>query len=370
MVACNHLEWLQLHETDHNWSLLSSNRLKRIVSGMPDAKGQFPSLVLFMGRATKTAALRELYPENNITRHRSQGLVNLRADNKSHDSEHPILFGEIDIDRPAGESHGCHEMTQLNMSWSKGLTQQQTATRIFARLLLSFVNVLCIFADDFPRLADIAASVTEWAAIGSAGHMGKPRLLIVTRNPQAVASMHLLADVSTVFAGVEVVELRHAQQLSPAALYSGLRASLLGMLSISRSDRKQGGVFFSAVHVAALFERALERVVANPEQELNAIFLARMSNRLDHAGFLHHLEAFLKLCTGGRIPLEYVASAMVLDHYPPGMHCRTISPQSQVPNLRTCRRLLTMCVCIQFLTPTPCSESFTASCSATRLLRR
>ena len=57
---------------------------------------QRPSLILLIGRKQKDAALREIFPHNNIRRGRHDGSVNLRLDSSTISADLPLLFADAD----------------------------------------------------------------------------------------------------------------------------------------------------------------------------------------------------------------------------------------------------------------------------------
>ena len=92
--SCRHTSWLDFtHTPDVLWD---TGCLSRFLLELTNPTRQKPSLILFVGRKSKELALRVLFPWNNIKRSSHEGLVTLRADTLSLQSDFPIFFAESD----------------------------------------------------------------------------------------------------------------------------------------------------------------------------------------------------------------------------------------------------------------------------------
>ncbi|KAJ5178966.1 hypothetical protein N7492_002176 [Penicillium capsulatum] len=80
---------------------------------------------------------------------------------------------------------------------------------------------------------------------------------------------------------------------------------------------------FSATHLSELFRLAVENLCLSPLLQFDFIAATRQQNPLD-GSFTSHLKEFLVLAGKSRAPYEaissHIASAVLMDAYPPGMH--------------------------------------------------
>lgn len=88
--------------------------------------------------------------------------------------------------------------------------------------------------------------------------------------------------------------------------------------------RIQNQVLFSATYLSELFKSATESLYVSPLTKFDFIAATRQQNQLDRL-FSSHLTEFLVLASKSRIPYEgilsYIVSALLMDVYPPRMHC-------------------------------------------------
>ncbi|KAI9768255.1 MAG: hypothetical protein M1840_005085 [Geoglossum simile] len=332
MASCPHIEWLQLCQDQEEWSMAYGARLQNIVEDMPHARAQYPSLLFFVGRKVKAKALRALFPENNHTRRRGHGLANLHIDSITSDTERPILFADADLEGvfvERGRAFGhCHETTRYRIDWANELdprpNQKDLMNKIYAQLFFPFIDVLCLFAEDFGGLDEVTAQLTMWAKIGPASSMIRSRVIIVTT--QMANCAYLIEDLSNLskfFASVKVVNLREIAKVSSTARYLPLKGALLCEADTARQTRIGDRTMFSATHLRKFFERALRQIAKAPDDPFDFIWASREGNEVD-SEFPFHLRTFLRLCLKYEVPLDsvvsFIASAILMDNFPPGMH--------------------------------------------------
>lgn len=115
-----------------------------------------------------------------------------------------------------------------------------------------------------------------------------------------------------------------SDKLSPEARFLTLSAAITKQLHKARFNRIKNNVMFAAPHLSDLFQLATRHICLSFSTRFDFITATRQQSPLDGA-FSSHLIDFLKL--GGKSSLPYdgisshVASAILIDAYPPNMHC-------------------------------------------------
>ncbi len=153
MGSDRNLAWLQVVGVNEI-RLLDPGHMSRLVRDLVDPINQRPSCILFIGRSTNQA-LRELFPNNNLKKGFYNGVVNLRVDNSSTYSDHPIFFAESNLCQPISlgdEDPQTYGNESFPIQWAQDMTLQRLYNVLHARLLCLFNDVICIFADDFAHL--------------------------------------------------------------------------------------------------------------------------------------------------------------------------------------------------------------------------
>ena len=346
MASCAHVEWLQLCQDQKELSIVYGARLRKLVEGMTRARTQYPSLLFFVGKKTKTRALRALFPENNHTRRRGHGIANLHIDSITADTEKPILFADADLEGGLVEQSGilchCHEITRYRIDWADERDPtKDIMNKLYARLFFAFTDVLCLFAEDCGGLDGVTERLRSWVNIGPGSSMIRPRVVIVTTQepkPDYGCFAELLPDLSRSFSAVKVVNLLDIADVSSTARHIPLKDALLREADVARRARINDRTLFSAIHLRAFFDRALRQTAATVSDPFDFVHASRERNEVD-SRFSLHLSAFLRLCLDDEISLDsiasFVASATLMDAFPPGMHRKP-------PDPRTVRKLTSL----------------------------
>ncbi|KAK3167631.1 hypothetical protein OEA41_010758 [Lepraria neglecta] len=300
---------------------------------------QFPSMIFFVGRQSKDAALREIFPNNNIRRGNRDGVVNLRLDSSTFSSDTPLLFADGDPRAHIPPRLGgatCHKDRTLPLAWSA--TQDQSVLHsVYARLVAIFSDVVCIFAEDLGGLDGVARFLTGWIEQGDASTLPtsvRPRVIIVVRDEEAAATHGILqmADLrfklqdhearAKVFSSISLMHLA-GEHISPLARHRRLKEVLLAEVEISRVERIEQRVHFSAVHFEAFFSCAIHHLAKSTDQPFDFIESTRLQNQVQH-DYSDHIATFVALSTDVFISYgsltSFIASSILMDAYPPRMH--------------------------------------------------
>lgn len=289
-------------------------------------------------------AIREIFSENNFQKaNHCDGIATLRIDNASFYSDNPIYFAESypsSTTPLATNTSSCHDVEVSPSQWAQSTTAYDFYNIIHARLFSLFADVLCIFADDFQNFEDVVMLLEAWAAAGSGSIMPKkirPKVVIVKRGVEVTPSpTYDLLELEEMqftlrrkairgfFHSVIVLHLA-AEQISPLARFRRLKELLWRQMDEVRQFRPNENCLYSATHLAQFFRMAVAHTASSLSEPFDFILASRCSNeiRSDHTD---HLSSFLSLGAGRNTSCDsmtdYIASTILLDAYPPGMHCK------------------------------------------------
>jgi len=334
MSSCDHISWLQL--TGNQTLILNdTGRLDRVINELADPAQQTPTLLYFLGRRAKDAALKEIFPHNNLRRGRSNGLANIRVDTASITRDSPLIFADSDLGAPIPPRESltpCHKSTAYPIHWPYSNTQSALDVA-FIRILLPFCSALVLFVDDFDSLGQIALYIERWTTIGMLLDDVRPRLILAASAKSTKYSRIQLRQLqdhcqqSQLFSSISLVLL--IRELSATSCHRPLREEISKqageMLQIlSRHHR-----LFSALHLAHMYRLALKHTAGTVTEAFDYVQASRTYHNL--ANYPGHLKNFLTLAVKHAISYEsitsYLASGMIMDAYPPGAHGKfSISP--------------------------------------------
>ena len=346
MVSCLHQQWLRAQRDENGFVLHYSNRIGNIANSFPRPAKQYPSLIFFIGKQSKSQALQALFPENSISNCRKYGIANICAEPTTTQDDHPLLLADSSPDFAQTNLRGktvCHETKKYQVAWpddgSGPITEQGLANLLHARLLSLFIDVLCIFAADCGGLDGVAEKLASWATLGSASSLpisSRPRLLVVINVPGHLFVSEALRfrlrvvahpKFAESFSSLNLVNLLGSNRRRPRAQFGSLREVIYQEISMARLERVNTHTLFSMMHVASLFEMALKSFAAIPWQEFDFISSSRGDNPVSY-NFGNHLKSFLSLSLAHNLPdnilWDFVGSAIILDAFPTDMHCKQL----------------------------------------------
>ncbi|KAL8673858.1 MAG: hypothetical protein Q9168_001723 [Polycauliona sp. 1 TL-2023] len=341
MPFCEHIQWLQFSR-QRDPSLLDPGRLGRIVQELGDPNFQYPSLVFFAGRKAKDVAVRQLFPWNNFKKSaRNDGLATLQAETVSLQTKYPLFFAESDpfagTTLSTGTEHLCHESRSHPLLWP-GYGVDALYDHIHSRLLFLFTDVICIFAEDFLDMDNLIHQLRTWAKLGRPTNLFpavRPRVIVVRKGVQPSPSpLYDLLDQEDLrfnfrcqelvdyFSAVTVLHLAD-EQISPLSRHRRLKELLQRQVEEVRHARETYGCLYSAIHLNDLFTDAVFHTTRTIGEPFDFLLSSRKGN-CDFTQYTEHLSTFLKLGAlmniTQRASASYIASTILLDAYPPGMH--------------------------------------------------
>lgn len=326
--------WLGLELDAGGWTLTDSGGMRQILDAMDRPHRQYPSVPLFMGQATKAQALRSLYPYHNIGRHGKVGFARLHL--SSTTAPYPVIAIESSYTGNSRADPSRREpVRRYHIQNCHDRSYRDIQDLLYQHSLLPLTDVLCLFAADLGGCSGIQTLLGSWSSAPPSGLDGtssiRPRIVVVLTDPtdgpdhptdmetalKTVAMPNLAAFVT-------VVDLRHRNQLSPASRFEPLRRQLSLELETSRAARSQAHLLFSAMHLEWIFRNLLQHVAHGPISPFNCIKACRQDHGEDNGTSLLH--TFLGITEQASSPyrsvVTFVASAFLMDAYPPGMHGR------------------------------------------------
>ena len=346
MAKCDHVAWLELIEGDAGPHISYGWRLERLIKELPSAAEQYPQLTFFVGRRCKNEALRQFCNGKFRPRSRNRlNTINLHLAPNSVNSHHPQFFADWDSTRhdilPAVNSpKTCHREEVIPVNWPLS-SPWEPCDLILMRILFQFCDVICIFADDIGGVEKTSLLLNTWATIGLSSGLPRhirPRLIVVMggANRPSVTQEVLEEDdlifnichpdnkslFFSSFASITISRLPRNEAVTKNR-YRQLSDDVAHELHEARVARDTSRLSFSAVHLNALFEDALRELAIDMLGAFDPLVSSRKGNPLN-GSLVSHLLGFLKQGTRLHIPYEgltsYVASAILMDAYPPLMH--------------------------------------------------
>ena len=332
--------WVQVIKSQE-FRLLEPGRLAKLSEHLPDPVAQKPSILLFAGRTAKLAALKSIFPQNSFKGNYRRSAITLTLDNNSLSCRFPVLFAES----PSEKSFQAAEDSPLvsNKSYpirSSDATSLSSAYNLLhARLLSLFVDVFCIFADDIGGLDSALTLLQNWARDGgtqSNFKTKKPRVVIVGGRSGGTSpciedflaggkSPQYDRKLLKTFYGSILVFTLPTPELSADARYRTLKETIWRQKDEMMLLRKQLACCLSFEPTARFFGLAIGHVSADPAKPFDFLVESRRDFGV-RADCSHHLTRFLRLAQQHGLSQDlasrYLASTLIYDAFPPGMHRR------------------------------------------------
>jgi hypothetical protein len=346
MRSEQHTLWLEPYLRDKEVALQKTSRLGDILS---QTHGE-PSLVLWVGKTSKSKALRYLAtPLRSKRNGRHCGEVHLRLDAgaQSTQSCRPLLFADgpiPNIENNVRDTDRCSDLepASQNLQWV-GDDLNVALYNIYATLLSPFTDVISLFLSDFGGLARIADFIALWLNTFSNQSLPPvcfPRLLIViedstTTKPDKCWENRWKRDlarllrkktarpINQAFSHISIHHLSANDRIRDEFRYLSLKDRLLNESDAIRAARIEQRMHFVGKHFNAFFDYAYNHFIHNTGKHFNFVKASRLSNPVS-PDLKRHLLNFIKQFQTAeeinRFVLPVVASCILLDSFPPGMH--------------------------------------------------
>lgn len=314
-------------------------------------------MITFIGDQTKSKVLSKTrfgFRHQNGT----SGEVQLRVDFETIGEPDPVFYADCELHNPAipiviaTEQSG--DITSRPLSFSKDFDSRFLAYQVYSKLLSPFSTVICLFADDLGDLPGVVEILAAWLtssaeALTDLPTSIYPKMLIFTENGTKSNASESESSINKKFMlmlrketarrqgevpkkkGLDVLLAKHfsgLQILSLPALTSSqrswtpLRDRFLQESRQIQQLRCKHQFDFSIRHSKSFFHMANHHFCSNIKSTFSFIEASRASNPVSE-NLLAHLKHFLQNIEGKQLlnfAVPIIASALVFDSYPPGMH--------------------------------------------------
>ncbi|CAI7631192.1 unnamed protein product [Penicillium pancosmium] len=333
--------WLDIVREGEDWTLVDTDRLGELVKGMPFPERQYPDLIYFAGHKSRIRALRSFLPQNNVTRKGANGLIRLHIDHKAINTDSPLMIAEssLCLQQSTGDTkwlrHATTKHRKYAISKAGGLSSAESIQEETKRqLVLPWTRVLCLFVEsesDLKATQSLLQQPHRQLQVGSQAIRSSPEVIIIINkniHGPAIASPRYEKLRQIVEGGrITFLDLSSRSSLSDTIAFEPLWALISEKLqSIHAEDEIVCGRF-SAFHLSSFWGAS---VPANGQlwkaSPLDLLAQARIgfpkTEKKDE--FLHEfLHSAMSSVNHSAVPerlVEVVASAFLMNAYPPGMH--------------------------------------------------
>lgn len=346
MARCHHSDWLNLRIERNEVILYISDRLQTLIDEIPSPDLRQPSLLVFIGHTAKLSALRvlgaEKHRQKSTGRRKRGGGVHLQRGNPDVFHDVPVLLADGDLpyrDLKKMSSAECHETRQLMLPRIRGgvrdLAIEDAADHLYSRLLGAFADVFCFFSTDVGGFGPVVRRLASWL------ENGKPTTLPKATYPRVVVVMEATdpgAESDEEAEEVLLGELREETTKNPLEMVSALEVvtvpfggqdyrrleeHLVRVLNRGRRQKIEARTLFSGRHLTTFFKYATDHFGRTTREPFDFVKASRLRNPVASdlgthlCDFLRQIKSPEEL-TDFAVPM--IASSLLLDHYPPGMH--------------------------------------------------
>jgi hypothetical protein len=330
--------WLDLVSENEVWNIVDTNRLGDLVQEMPYPKCQYPSLLYFTGNSNRMKALRALFSYNNITRKGPAGLIRLHLSTKTAHTQSPILFAEsgLFLEHSLGDSKWLKHSTTKHRSFSiagaeGALPSAGLQQEIKRQLILPWTQILCLFLDSGPDIQaarNLLQQPRRQLTIGDEGIPALTQIVIVLTKgkhttkafAQECAQLQKMIKTGT----VTILDLRPRSGLSDSVAFAPLQTLILKQLGIVQAEQLSACRRFSAIHLCAFWNTHVQShrwLLDAPPFDLLARARRDYARNGTMADCLREVTQYKTSLGCSKVDFDdFVATAFVMDAYPPGMH--------------------------------------------------
>jgi len=330
--------WLDLVTENEVWNVVDTNRLGELVQELPNPKCQYPSLLYFTGNSNRMKALRALFPYNNINRKGPAGLIRLHLSTKTTHTQNPILFAEssLCLEQSLGDSKWLkHSMTKhrtFSVASAEGtLSPTRLQQEVKRQFVLPWSQILCLFLDsasDIQAARNLLQQPRRQLIIGEEGVPAPTQIAIVLTNgkhatnafAQECTQLQKVTETGT----VTILDLRPRSGLSDSVAFEPLQTLILKQLSIAQAEQMSACRRFSAIHLYAFWNtyvQSHQRLLDAPPFDLLARARRDYARNDTMGDCLREITQYETSVGSSKEDFDdLVATALLMDAYPPGMH--------------------------------------------------
>lgn len=266
----------------------------------------------------------------------------------------PIFLAESNPRSVGAEAKtpSLRQSIELQTQW-KDTGMSAAINLLYSQLLFQFAGVVCLFADDYANFREVLQDLRNWIVRGCNLDFPietRPHVLVVEYVPASTLGgrSHVVKNlheelginarkVRTTFASLYRVSVATSRDLQDI---------LLATVAKWHASRRTCRLRFSATHLAAFFAQRLAAMAHDANERFDFIVASRRHRkvRLDlEANLINFITLAQKFSIKHQVVARVIASAVLLDAYPPGMHreyglspspCRAASDMTSVRPVR------------------------------------
>ena len=333
--------WLDLVAGAGERSLVDTGRFDAIVQEMSYPQEQYPSVIYFAGNGMRMHALRGLFPRNNVTRRGPSGLVRLHISTSTAHTAAPTIL----LESNPFSLHGLGDT-----AWLKGCAAdfqryalprgQNTRTLaeaqqdIITNCIFPWTHILCLFVSSGSEIQRARSLLDQPPPALTVGGRRVPQLMrvviVLTQDPNGANEAIPQTCLQFSHPHVSMLDLRSREGLSDAVAFEPLRLLLLDEVQVVKKAQKTDSLEFSAIHLQALWHETLRlynHAQGGCPPVLDCLLFAR-AGRAPNTAIGECLGEFLSqardvACSASQAA-EFIASALLMDAYPPEMHRKAL----------------------------------------------
>ncbi|TVY13661.1 Calcium-independent phospholipase A2-gamma [Lachnellula arida] len=358
--------WLTLRAGLWNFFLHEHHQPYSVLDNLPAVHEQTPQMVTFIGRGVKSAVMEKLH-FNPSTQNKANE-IHLQIDASSIKDHSPILLADCELHNapyltPAGSDGSLGDIVPRPLLWHNKVSQSMDpaicAHLLYAKLISPFSTVICLFEEDLGGLSAVAEILVRWlmnfsnrpSDLPPSTH---PRVLILTNAThysnfdEQAATKQFMNNVgkeaekklgqltggrdsrmkkaeldrllAAQFGGMRLVGFPGLEESHRS--WKSIKARILRDSNEVQKYRQQAQVAFSALHFKAFFHMACDHFCSDITSPFSFVRASRFPNPIPE-NLQFHLLSFLKKVDRTQIlnfAVPIIASALMFDSYPSGMH--------------------------------------------------
>ncbi len=356
--------WIAVSRHEGDITLVEDKQAYRSIK-LPRGRSfqQSPTFIAFVGKKAKAAALKQIFADLDeaipIDPH---GQIRLFSDPRTREDDSPVVYVDCELHnqspldlRPRGhegaETRRRLAWTELLESQPKSERRASLGHRLYARVLAPFMSVFCFFAADMGGLRGVSEAIAEQSAMNSSPDFPQaalPRVLVVFSTTSTAFDAEVW-ETKFVDMIIEVMiqynsSAFKAREQAHTHLYAcfqdirilavipnstvtvrlkRLQARLQLQTGAAQAARVSHQRLFLFGHFKALMTAALDVFASDAQESLQLAKATRIHAPVSPEFPIHITELLVQLpreTSLWELAVPLVASTLLLDSCPPGMH--------------------------------------------------
>lgn len=317
ITQCSHWLW---SSGDERPTIGGSHRLEHLTSSLPSLDPA-PSLLFIIGSRHRS-----------ITCRRSKRQPERICLDLYDEREFPLLLGTAALNVTSRTNIPCCHPARENHPLAC-TSQAQAEAAIYSQILYPFVDVFCFCVYSLEELGTTARRVASWIQADQQASRPNcpPHILVMlvgdgwtVRDEETVedgfgsmVSEYTISLLKTCFPKVS------CRRIPETDHFGAVRQILAEHAKAIRRERQAARSLFTVQHFNSLFDRAFKQAGGTLPFSFDCLLAAREDFPVAPSMEIH-FENFTKQIVSARQLRDFaapvIASSIVLDQYPPGMH--------------------------------------------------